>query len=165
MTRTVIGVFDRPETVESAERALHAAGFGESRIHVTQRPSGAADTAAPHDEGLLSGVRHFLADLFGNDDRGAAPYAEAMRLGWTLVKVEADEDQVSAATLALEQAGAVDIDAKAQEWRADGWNEGLATPGAVHAEAAGDIRAAEPTVDYPSGVGAAPTGGTQKGNP
>lgn len=161
MTRTVVGVFDRPETVEGAERALHAAGFGDSQIHITERPTGDTVGATPNDEGMLSGVRSFFADIFGDNDsdRDASQYAQAMRMGWTVVKVEADEDQVSAAALALEQAGAIDIDAKAEEWRADGWNEGLGTPGAVHADAAGGAVAGG-TVDYPSGVASVGTGGT-----
>lgn len=134
MTRTVVGVFDRYESVESAERALHDAGFSDSQIRITEQPNGRDNASGTQDEGMLSGVRRFFADLFGDNDsdRDAAQYAQAMRMGWTVVKVDADEDRVSAAALALEQAGAVDIDAKADEWRADGWNEGLATPAAVH---------------------------------
>ncbi|MCR5868318.1 MULTISPECIES: YsnF/AvaK domain-containing protein [Aquincola] len=156
MTRTVVGVFDRYDSVESAERALHAAGFGDSQIHITEQPNGRDNASGTQDEGMLSGVRNFFSDIFGDNDsdRDAAQYAQAMRMGWTVVKVDADEDRVSAAALALEQAGAVDIDAKAEEWRADGWNEGLATPGAVHNERT----AAEGTVEYPPSGSAGLTG-------
>lgn len=141
MNRIVIGVFERPEGVDSAHSALRAAGFDERQIHVTGRPGGSTVGATPNDEGLMSSVRSFLADLFGShpDHELQAPrYAEAMRRGWTLVKVEATEQQQEAAALALRQAGAVDIEAKADEWRANGWNEGLATPRAGHAAPTGD---------------------------
>lgn len=160
MTRTVVGVFDRYESVESAERALHAAGFGDSQIHITEQTNARDNASGTQDEGMLSGVRNFFADMFGDNDdnRDAAQYAQAMRMGWTVVKVDAEEDRVSAAALALEQAGAVDIDAKAEEWRADGWNEGLATPGAVHADTTGT----QGSVQYPPAgtTGVAATAGT-----
>ncbi|MBQ1765174.1 MAG: hypothetical protein IIZ92_20055 [Aquincola sp.] len=144
MTRTVIGVFDRPEGVDRAEHALQAAGFDGRQIHVTGRPGGSTVGATPNEEGVLSSVRSFLADLFSQP--GSEPetsrYAEAMRLGWTLVKVEATPEQTDAAKLALQQAGAVDIEAKADEWRANGWSEGLATPRAGHAAPTGDSPAA-----------------------
>ena len=140
MTRTVIGVFDQPEGVDRAQSALHAAGFAERQIHVTGRPGGSTVGATPNEEGVMSSVRSFLADLFsqpGNEPE-TSRYAEAMRRGWTLVKVEATAEQTDAAALALKQAGAVDIEAKADEWRANGWNEGLATPRAAHAAPNGD---------------------------
>ena len=140
MSRTVIGVFDRPEGVDRAQHTLQAAGFDERQIHVTGRPGGSTVGATHNEEGVMSSVRSFLADLFSQPDSEpeTARYAQAMRLGWTLVKVEAQAQQVDAAALALKQAGAVDIEAKAQEWRADGWSEGLATPRATGAAPNGD---------------------------
>jgi uncharacterized protein (TIGR02271 family) len=64
--------------------------------------------------------------LFNADeDREVSPYAEAVRRGGAVVKVEVDEDtQVDGARAALEAAGAVDIEERASQWRASGWQEG-----------------------------------------
>jgi uncharacterized protein (TIGR02271 family) len=132
MRQTVVGVFDRYAQAQHAAQQLRESGFGDS-VYVTEDVEGstgssAGTTTAPErrDEGVLASVRHFFSDLFGNDDdREVGPYAEAVRRGGAVVKVEVDEDnQADAARSALEAAGAIDIDERAQEWRASGWDEG-----------------------------------------
>lgn len=131
MRQTVVGVFDRYAQAQHAAQQLRESGFGDS-VFVTEdveasAGSSAAATTAPErrDEGVLASVRNFFSDLFGNDDdREVGPYAEAVRRGGAIVKVEVEEDtQADAARSALQAAGAVDIDERAQEWRASGWDE------------------------------------------
>lgn len=132
MKQTVVGVFDRYAQAQHAAQQLRESGFGDS-VFVTEdvdsSAGSSAATAAPaerRDEGVLAQVRNFFSDLFGNDDdREVGPYAEAVRRGGAIVKVEVEEDtQADMARSALEAAGAVDIDERAQEWRASGWDEG-----------------------------------------
>jgi stress response protein YsnF len=72
----------------------------------------------------MAGIRNFFADLFGsNDAEEVGAYAEAVRRGGAVVKVDVDEEtEVDKARETLQQAGAIDIDEKVEEWRASGWS-------------------------------------------
>jgi len=67
--------------------------------------------------GLIGG----LTDL-GVEDTHAEIYAEAVRRGGSLVTVRVDESRADEATGILRDAGAVDIDRRAEEWRSAGWS-------------------------------------------
>lgn len=138
MTRTVVGVFEHTDNVDAALEALRAAGVQADQIHLSDAvptEGDASPVGKDTNEGPMGGVRGFFANLFGDDDRSAAQYSQAMRMGWTVVKVEAEDDQAYAAVAALEGAGAVDLEEKASQWRATGWSEG-APAGNQHAQGA-----------------------------
>ena len=127
MQQTVVGVFDQYAAAQQAVSALRNNGF--QLAYVTDvksdatRSSNAAGSAAP-DDGVWSHVKTFFSGLLGEDDH-VAPYAEAVRRGGAAVKVDVDnEGQAERARNALEAAGAVNIDERAKEWRAAGWNGG-----------------------------------------
>ncbi len=61
-----------------------------------------------------------LTDL-GVEPAQAEVYAESVRRGGTLVTVRTDESRSDEAADILRDAGAVDIDRRADEWRASGW--------------------------------------------
>ncbi len=131
MRQTVVGVFDRHATARQAAQQLRDSGFGDS-VWVTDAIDGdrageASDSAPREQEGVMAQVRHFFADLFGQDDssrREVGPYVEAVRRGGAVVKVEVESDpQADAARAALQAAGAVDIDERAAQWRAAGWQD------------------------------------------
>jgi hypothetical protein len=128
MRQTVVATFDRYAEAKQAANLLRDSGFRDS-VYVTDEVGG-SDTAAPApaepDTGVFAQVRQFFSGLFGNDDeKEAIPYAEAVRRGGAIVKVEVDADEdVERACETLESAGAMDIDERASEWKASGWNEG-----------------------------------------
>lgn len=130
MKQTVVGVFDQYIDAQQAARILEDKGFDHDHVHVAGTGDGAAatrsaDRSGDHqDEGVMAGIRHFFSDLFGPDDhQEVGTYAEAVRRGGAVVKVEVDEDdELERARDLLQQAGAVDIDERAEEWRAAGWN-------------------------------------------
>lgn len=131
MRQTVVGVFDRHATARQAAQQLRDSGFGDS-VWVTDaldddRAVAAGDDAPREQEGVMAHVRHFFADLFGQDEsqrRRVGPYVEAVRRGGAVVKVEVDSDpQADAARAVLQSAGAVDIDEQAAQWRAAGWRD------------------------------------------
>lgn len=129
MRQTVVGVFDRHATARQAAQHLRDSGFGDS-VWVTDaidddHAVGATDTASREQEGVMAHVRHFFTDLFGQDpQREVGPYAEAVRRGGAIVKVEVESDpQADAARAALQAAGAVDLDERAAQWRAAGWQD------------------------------------------
>ena len=67
------------------------------------------------------------AGLSGAD---AETYAEGVRRGGTLVTVRADGDIADRVIALMQRGGAIDLDERAQGWRAQGWTggTGVATP-------------------------------------
>lgn len=130
MRQTVVGVFDRYAAARQAAQQLRDSGFADS-VYVTDELEGErfdgtrSEAPAREEGGVMAHVRHFFSDLFGNDEKEVGPYAEAVRRGGAIVKVEVEaDDEADRARAALEAAGAVDIDERASEWRASGWQEG-----------------------------------------
>lgn len=137
MRQTVVGVFDSDAEAQRAAQALTSTGIDPACVHVTHGDDGTlADSAAStttthHETGVLGRVRNFFADLFGPDDeREVGHYAEAMRRGAAVVKVDVDDDaRLDEVRDALQNAGAVDIDERVESWRSEGWsNESVTTP-------------------------------------
>lgn len=131
MRQTVVGIFDRYAAAQHAAKILEDSGFEHDHVHVaggqeeaSRGKAARTTTRAPEDEGVIGSIRHFFADLFGSDDsQEIGTYAEAVRRGGAVVKVDVDEEaEVDKARMTLQQAGALDIDEKVEEWRASGWN-------------------------------------------
>jgi uncharacterized protein (TIGR02271 family) len=133
MQQTVVGVFDSMTDAQQAVSALAASGVSRDRVQISASNAnasaagaGASDTV--EDEGMMSSIKHFFSGLFGDEEDHAAPYAEAVRRGGAIVKVNVDGDEeLHRATEALDDAGAVDIDERAQTWRSEGWQGASAT--------------------------------------
>ena len=124
MRQTVVGVFDRYAAAQHAARSLQSSGFADS-VFVTEAvddSSVGSSATRPADEGVMAQVRNFFSGLFGSGDNDdVADYAEAVRRGGAVVKVEVDDDtQVDKVREALQRAGAVDIEEKIGEWRGSG---------------------------------------------
>lgn len=141
MQTTVIGVFDNEAAATQARTALVNAGLGQSNLQVRSLPTpaspqatGASSYAEGRDDGFLSDVRSFFAHLFGDDDDAGhgGTYTEAVRRGSHVLTVEAATDaeaqQISAL---LDNAGAVDIDERASQWRNEGWTGTASGAGAA----------------------------------
>ena len=129
MQQTVVGVFDSLAEANQAVSTLSAKGVARDRVQVSESTASVAtaSSSAAQDDGVMSHVKHFFSDLFGNEDH-AAPYAEAVRRGGAIVKVNVEgDDELNRATEALDDAGAVDIEERANQWRAQGW-QGAAQP-------------------------------------
>ncbi|MBX9929949.1 MAG: hypothetical protein K2Y56_00145 [Methylobacterium sp.] len=60
----------------------------------------------------------------GLSESEAEHYAEGVRRGGTLVTVRADESRAERVTSLLSQHGSIDLDHRAQNWRAEGWTGG-----------------------------------------
>ncbi|MCW7540828.1 YsnF/AvaK domain-containing protein [Aquabacterium sp. A7-Y] len=113
MRQTVVGVFDRYAAAQQAANALASRGIDPDCIHVTG-PAGQERGADLNDDdtGVVGHIRHFFAELFGPDDeREVGQYADAVRNGAAVVKVDVeDEPRIDLAREALLDAGAVDIE-------------------------------------------------------
>jgi len=124
---TVIALFDRAAEADKAADALKGKGFDQSAVHVTPSAD-SLDTeplpaAAEIEGGPATGLLHRLAVLFRIEEPHVAHYAEAVRRGGSIVKVDAaDEAQATAARDALLTLGAVNIDDRVGQWRETGWS-------------------------------------------
>ncbi|MDR7040553.1 hypothetical protein J2X36_005336 [Methylobacterium sp. BE186] len=57
----------------------------------------------------------------GLSEHEAETYAEGVRRGGTLVTVRAEDTQVERVTAILDRHGSIDVDERAQDWKAQGW--------------------------------------------
>lgn len=60
----------------------------------------------------------------GLGEREASRYAEGVRRGGTLVSVRVGEDLSDRALAVLQRHGSIDLDERAEGWRAQGWTGG-----------------------------------------
>jgi len=139
MNQTVVGVFNSHEAAERAAEELSRQGIERSAMQIKATESGretssttpsgstssssATSSTSGEDTGVMASIRHFFAELFGDeDDDHAGHYAEAVRRGGAVLTVEADESRVDAVREALDRAGAIDIDRQVSSWRSQGWS-------------------------------------------
>ena len=128
MKQTVVGVFDRYESARHAATLLQDSGFGPDAVHVTDASSDDAALAPEQGRGVMESIRSFFAEIFGSSgdsDGHISEYAEAVRRGGAVVKVDVedeDEPRIDTARQVLQSAGAVDIDERVAEWREQGWS-------------------------------------------
>jgi uncharacterized protein (TIGR02271 family) len=127
MKQTVVGVFDRYESARHAATLLQDSGFGPDAVHVTDATSDDAALAPGRGSGgMMDSIRSFFAEVFGSgrdSDAHLSEYAEAVRRGGAVVKVDVeDEPKVDTARQVLQSAGAVNIDERVAEWREQGWS-------------------------------------------
>lgn len=124
MKQTVVGVFDRYESAQHAAHLLQDSGFGPDAVHVaeTSEEDAAGTSRAPEHRG--GRIRSFFAEIFGTgNDEHLSEYEEAVRRGHAVVRVDVeDEPTVDTARQVLQEAGAIDIDERAAEWREQGWS-------------------------------------------
>jgi len=119
MARTITALFDTRADAEAGGERLRQAGVDASNVHVhdqgTHKTSG--DYSTHEDRGLWASIKHaFLPD----QDRHT--YEEGIRRGGFLLIADVDDDRTSTAVDALENANSVDLDARSQQWREDGWD-------------------------------------------
>jgi uncharacterized protein (TIGR02271 family) len=131
MNQTVVGVFNSYDAAQRAADALSREGFDSSEVQIkgtgsagasstSSSTSGASDGTG-EGTGVMASIRHFFADLFGDDGDHAGHYTEAVRRGGAVVTVEVDEVRLERARDVLDSAGAVDIEEQVSRWRSEGW--------------------------------------------
>lgn len=133
MQRTITAMFDTRAEAERAAEALRGLGIGASdvRVHAAGTGGGTSGTSSStQDRGLFASI----AELFVPDD-DRATYSEGVRRGATVLSAQVEERNMHAAMDALEAAGAVDLDEREANWRAEGWEassmSGAGASGAV----------------------------------
>jgi uncharacterized protein (TIGR02271 family) len=130
LKQTVVGLFESDADARRAMQLLTAKGTDQDQIEITHAQEQAgAGTGEQADTGMVSRVRNFFSGMFGpQDEPEVGHYAEALRRGGAVLKVELDDDaQIEGVREAFTTAGAVDIDQRIESWRAQGWSDGEAT--------------------------------------
>ena len=135
-TRTLSAMFDTRADADRAVAALRTAGIAdvvltgsdaEGQDSIQRDPSGGTRSES---RGFFDSIGDFF---FPEEDRYA--YAEGLTRGGYLVTVSnIPQEQYQTALDILDDEGAVDLDARAEEWRKEGWSDydratGVATDG------------------------------------
>jgi len=126
MAYTVLGLFDNTSDVAEVKRELKALAIPDSQIHVTQQGSATTAAATAHED---KGFWESLKEMFTGDDgyRDVDYYAEGTRRGGVLVSVDVSDERAEEAAEILRRHHAVNIDERAEQWRASGWQYGGAS--------------------------------------
>jgi len=132
--RTVTAFFDSRTDAEEAVSRLQSAGLSRDSIRLvpgSERDSdasgGASSTPSLGDASV--GFWESLRDLFlPDEDRHT--YAEGLRRGGFLLSVSATDAEYERVLDILDDEGTIDIDERADTWRAEGWS-GSATSDAL----------------------------------
>lgn len=115
---TLTAFFDSRDDAESAIDRLKNLGITEVRMMPGYEADGDKAGVAGDDRG---GFWSKLEDwLFPDEDRSV--YAEGLRRGGFLISVEVDDATYGIAHDILDDEGSIDMDERADLWRAEGWN-------------------------------------------
>lgn len=132
MATTLVGIFDDYSHAQQAVQQLTSAGVRQGEISIARnQPAGQGYTtyggrgSSDYTTGTSIGdkISNFFDGIFGtdinDDERGL--YSEAVRRGSTVVAVNVDENMSDRAAEVLNQAGAVDVDRRAAQYRSTGY--------------------------------------------
>lgn len=124
MSSILVGVFDNSSQARNASSKLAAAGIDKASMRLSGGEPGAdagtAPASNPSDD-KPGAISRFFSNLFSTDD-DAATYTEATRRGHVVLTVTlADEQRADAVSEIMENCGAIDIDARVEQWKAQGY--------------------------------------------
>jgi uncharacterized protein (TIGR02271 family) len=160
MQRTITAFFDSRSDAEEAVRRLHAEGFSRDSVRLVEgherdreRDVNPDNYRSTYENNEGMGFWEALKDLFiPDEDRDT--YAEGLRRGGYLVTVQTRDANYERALDILDDEGTIDIDERADAWRAEGWTGYSGTDRAAGTVATGAARTAGSTST--AGYGTAP---------
>jgi hypothetical protein len=119
MSRTITALFDTRADADAGAERLRQAGIdaGSVAVHDQSTHTTAGAYSTGQDKGLWASIKGVFVP---HEDRHT--YEEGIRRGGFLLTADVDEDRTADAVAALEDANTVDLDARSQEWRAQGWD-------------------------------------------
>lgn len=128
MARTIVGLFDDFTTASKVVQELTNNGIPREEITVTpQEGDGtqnrtATTTGTTGSGGSGGTISNFFSSLFGSDaNEDADHYSEAVRRGSALVTVNAEDNESERIAEIMNHYGAVDINHRAEQYRASGF--------------------------------------------
>ncbi len=131
MARTITALFDTRADADAGAERLRRAGVdaGHVRVHDRSSHTTAGGYSTANDPGLWASIRNVFVP---HEDRHV--YDEGIRRGGFLLTADVDDDGTPAAVRALEEANSVDLDARSQQWRSEGWEHTDLADGATDAD-------------------------------
>jgi hypothetical protein len=115
-TRTITAMFDSADAANAARQRLLELGLASDDVQVIGQDASDEPAAADH-KGMWESIKDFFTD---GDDH--ATYQEGMRRGGQLLTARVQDEDADDVHAVLENSDAVDLDQRAQEWRAAGWS-------------------------------------------
>lgn len=113
--RTISAMFDSESDAKSAADELIATGISTDAVTLT--PGHRKNQPATDHAGFMDAIANFF---FTDEQR--AVYAEGLKRGGFLVTVQLkDQSRHDDALRILAKKGGIDIDERAEQWRAAGW--------------------------------------------
>lgn len=120
MSRTITALFDTRADAEAGKDHLKSSNVDVSGLSIADQSSEGyrADAySTPQDKGIWASIKGaFLPD----EDRHH--YEEGVRRGGFLLSGEVGDDEADEAVRILDNASSVDIEGRANDWRASGWD-------------------------------------------
>ena len=120
MSSTITAIFDSRADADAAKERLKSANVDADHIHVHDKSSPGyreSGYSTHQDRGFWESIKNaFVPD----EDRHT--YEEGVRRGGVLLTADVDDDCVDEAVKVLEDAGSIDIDDRASQWRSQGWD-------------------------------------------
>ena len=133
MSSTITAMFDTRADADAAKERLKAADVDADHIQVHDKSSAGHKEqgySTHEDHGIWASVKNaFLPD----EDRHT--YEEGVRRGGAVLTADVEDDDVAGAVKVLEEAGSVDVDDRASQWRQSGWDYPSGIPAATDAGA------------------------------
>jgi uncharacterized protein (TIGR02271 family) len=114
--RTITAMFDSEDAANRARERLVEVGLPSDSVQVIHQGTTGAGAGADG-KGLWASIK----DFFTGDDDDRATYEEGMRRGGHLLTARVEDQYADEVVVLLENADAIDLDRRADEWRAEGW--------------------------------------------
>ncbi len=118
-TRTITAIYDSESEAQQARQELLSHGLDDSDVRIVshQLSSRRVGSDTGEDKGIWESIKDFFV---GEHDRPT--YSEGLRRGGCLLTARVTDEQSDEAIAVLEGTNAVDLDRRAEEWRAEGWS-------------------------------------------
>src|SRR5688572_5789397 len=119
-TRTITAIYDSESEAREARAQLVNNGLDDDDVRIVSQNLTSSTVSGDHvdsDKGVWESIKDFFV---GDDDRPT--YSEGLRRGGYLLTARVEDEQGELAIALLEQTNAVDLDERAEQWRAEGWS-------------------------------------------
>lgn len=115
-TRTITAIYDSESEARQARAQLVDHGVDDDDVRIVSHNLRSTAVSGETDKGVWESIKDFF---IGDDDRPV--YSEGLRRGGYLLTARVDDDHSDEAISLLEQTNAVDLEQRAEQWRAEGW--------------------------------------------
>jgi uncharacterized protein (TIGR02271 family) len=116
--RTITAIYDSESEARQARAQLVDNGVDDDDVRIVSHNLSSTPVSGDADKGLWESIKDFF---IGDADRPT--YSEGLRRGGYLLTARVDDDHSAQAISLLEHTNAVDLDQRAEQWRAEGWTE------------------------------------------